>query len=103
MKLIDADALRKRLIKARDASAAKQRYGWEFEQDGWNGAIMQIGCEMVEHPVDAVPVIRCRECVEFRRWDDECGECYDGLADGGMVRADGYCYAAERKKDDIQK
>lgn len=50
--------------------------------------------------VDAVPVIRCKDCVEFRRWDDECGECYDGLADGAMVRADGYCYAAERKDKD---
>lgn len=53
--------------------------------------------------VDAVPVIRCKDCVEFRRWDDECGECYDGLADGAMVSADGYCYAAERRKDAIQK
>ena len=53
--------------------------------------------------VDAVPVIRCKDCVEFNRWDDECGECYDGLADGAMVRADGYCYAAERRNDGIQK
>jgi len=53
--------------------------------------------------IDAVPVIRCRDCAEFNRWDDESGECYDGLADGAMVRADGYCYAAERMNDGIQK
>lgn len=61
-------------------------------------------CAIYDLPsIDAVPVVRCRDCVEYRRWDDECGECYDGLADGGMVRADGYCYAAKRKNDDIQK
>ena len=77
MRLIDADALRRRLIKQRDASAAKQNYGWEWEHNGWNGAILQIGCEMIEHPVDAVPVRHGRWV-----WNDyggignyHCSEC----------------------------
>ena len=77
MRLIDSDALRRRLIKQRDASAAKQNYGWEWEYNGWNGAILQIGCEMIEHPVDAVPVRHGRWV-----WNDyggignyHCSEC----------------------------
>lgn len=89
MRLIDADTLIAHLKK-------DPLFGL-VEQYGISGVIE------AQPTVDAVPVIRCKDCVEFRRWDDECGECYDGLADGGMVRADGYCYAAERKKDDIQK
>lgn len=84
MRLIDSDALRKRLIKQRDASAAKQNYGWEWEYNGWNGAILQIGCEMIEHPVDAVPVRHGRwtPC-EKDKWDHgayalRCSECGGG-------------------------
>jgi hypothetical protein len=76
MRLIDADALRRRLIKQRDASAAKQNYGWEWEYNGWNGAILQIGCEMIEHPVDAVPV-RHGKWKEYPTGDglNQCSEC----------------------------
>lgn len=81
MRLIDSDALRKQLIKARDASAEKKRYGWEFEQDGWNGAIMQIGCEMVDHPIDAEPV----------RHGNFVGTEYDGYADGNPVYYEWKC------------
>lgn len=89
MRLIDADAL--------IANLKKDPLFKLVEQYGISGVIE------AQLTVDAVPVIRCKDCVEFRRWDDEFGECYDGLADGAMVRADGYCYAAERKNDDIQK
>lgn len=89
MRLIDADAL-KVVFEEKSSEAV---CGVEL----CKAIIRRIN----EAPtVDAVPVIRCRDCVEFRRWDDECGECYDGLADGAMVSADGYCYAAERKDKD---
>ena len=90
MRLIDADALRRRLIKQRDASAAKQNYGWEWEYNGWNGAILQIGCEMIEHPVDAVPV-RHGKWIDEGQNDDffphhawRCSECGEQVLEIGV-------------------
>ena len=95
MRLIDSDALRRRLIKQRDASAAKQNYGWEWEYNGWNGAILQIGCEMIEHPVDAEPVIRCKDC----KYNPKQMLVGCPLA-GSQLRDDNwYCAWGEKKND----
>jgi len=84
------------LIKQRDSSAAKQNYGWEWEYNGWNGAILQIGCEMIEHPVDAVPVIRCKDCKHYEEQDETIGTCL--LTESG-AHIKGYCSWAERKEE----
>ena len=55
--IIDADALKKRLIKRRDEVAEERRYGWEWEYNGFNGAILLTGCEAIENPVNRwIPV-----------------------------------------------
>lgn len=104
MRLIDADALKEGIKELKRSPWYNNDINPSWKQ-GIKDAVhvVETLCIDEEPTVEAVPVIRCRDCVEFRRWDDEFGECYDGLADGGMVRADGYCYAAERKKNDIQK
>ena len=51
MRLIDANALKKRLIKRRDEIAEKRMFGWEFEYNGFNGAILLTGVEAVTNPV----------------------------------------------------
>ncbi len=66
-RLIDADALKRRLMKERDASAEERKYGWEFEYNGWNGAILQTGCEAVENRVEAIPVDQIRQEIQSRR------------------------------------
>ena len=49
---IDADALKKRLIKRRDEIAEERKYGWEWEYNGFNGAVLLTGCEAVQNPVN---------------------------------------------------
>lgn len=47
--------------------------------------------------VDAVPVIRCKDCQFYEPWNEKEGVC-GGLADGSYVTCDGYCYEASRKE-----
>lgn len=62
MKLIDADALKKRLIERRDEIAEVRRYGWEWEYNGFNGAILLTGSEAAMHKVTPEPQwIPCSE------------------------------------------
>lgn len=51
MRPIDADAFKKRLIKRRDEIAEERKYGWEWEYNGFNGAVLLAGSEAVENPV----------------------------------------------------
>ena len=74
-RLIDANALKKRLCEARDASMKKRKYGWEFEYDGWNGAILQTGCEAVENSVDAEPVRHGKWIGYAGTIGNECSVC----------------------------
>lgn len=55
IRLIDADALKRRLIKRREEIASERRYGWEWEYNGLNCAILLTGCEAVENPIRPEP------------------------------------------------
>lgn len=50
--------------------------------------------------VDAVPVIRCKDCAEWRLAGDGEGECYDGMADGALTHETDFCSWARRRTDD---
>ena len=51
--------------------------------------------------VDAVPVIRCRNCTYYHSFDGESGVCKGGLGDCNMVSADGFCdWAVKRNEED---
>lgn len=54
-KLIDADALKKRFAKRRDQIVEEHKYGWEWEYNGFNAAIIIAGCEAVENPIIPEP------------------------------------------------
>ena len=54
-RLIDADALKRRLIKRREEIASERRYGWEWEYNGLNCAILLTGLEAVENPIRPEP------------------------------------------------
>lgn len=81
MRLIDADKL-------------KAHYSWWPENE--RTVLDQI--VDAQPTVDAVPVVRCRECKYFLpEWPDDASsvyQCHKGL---GWPEPDGYCYKGERK------
>ena len=48
--------------------------------------------------VDAVPVVRCRECIAYTPVDDNTGKCVFLIGEHQYVVPDGYCYLGERKE-----
>ena len=51
-------------------------------------------CFLLASPtVDAVPVIRCKDCKWY--YGDYCG----GFGDGAFTPEDGFCHNAERKEE----
>ena len=62
---------------------------------GWNGLI-----ELIEKAptIDAVPVVRCRECIAYTPVDDNTGKCVFLIGKHQYVVPDGYCYLGERKE-----
>ena len=86
MKLVDAD-------KAREF----------FGGDGVTGAVMQRMFDSLP-TIDAVPVVRCRECKYWRRytrqWENHCaGECERHRMEGGTYEND-FCSYGQRKEAD---
>jgi hypothetical protein len=81
MRLIDGDALIKRL----DYCVSQ----------GLGGNIAFMFGHMVDEAptVDAVPVIRCKDCKWY--YGDYCG----GFGDGAFAPEDGFCHNAERKEE----
>ena len=48
--------------------------------------------------VDAVPVVRCLECIAYTPVDDNTGKCVFLIGKHQYVVQDGYCYLGERKE-----
>ena len=79
MGLIDKDALLKRMQND-PLFDLVERYGVS-------------GVIEAEPTVDAVPVIRCKDCKWY--YGDYCG----GFGDGAFTPEDGFCHNAERKEE----
>lgn len=109
MRLIDADEFEDALENTEyDISPA-------YEPDGYSHKLI---CEVLEEipTVDAVPVVRCKDCVEFEQkgkyparmpeYPDEMpyGYCYHWDYEEGMlpnqVDGDDFCSYGERKVDE---
>lgn len=79
------DALREVIVPAEDIG-----FGDE-STDGYNDGINMAVTVVSGLPtVDAVPVVRCKDCKSFSH-----GYCR--FHDAKFVRPDGYCYWGERK------
>ena len=51
--------------------------------------------------IDAVEVVRCKECKHWDKEPDEREGCCFGIADGGMLTdPDEFCSRGERRADD---
>lgn len=48
--------------------------------------------------VDAVEVVRCRDCFYYTTVDDNTGKCVFLIGENQYVVPDGYCYLGERKE-----
>ncbi len=98
MRLIDADKL--------DAEMYHKSFEVDDGRNVWHSGLW-IRYKIFEEAlrdaptVDAVPVIRCRNCTYYHSFDDESGVCKGGLGDCNMVSADGFCdWAVKRNEED---
>lgn len=98
MRLIDADALYKNLGFAEECKDCDHQYNSVFcESSTW-----QVVCDAIyESPtIDAVPVVRCKDCKHRIKWKESYGCSFwgyygDEFADGEM-----FCSKGKRKEND---
>ena len=94
MRLIDADALK--WIISNNVYKVRDRFGSEDYGMFWIGGIQMV--IDAAPTIDAVPVVRCKDCVNFERDDAEGIE--DWFAGCGVrAEEDGYCAWGERKAE----
>ena len=80
MRIIDADFACKGCIRYRSSLSCEE-------------------CVVNDAPtVDAVPVVRCRECIGYTPVDDNTGKCVFLIGKHQYVVPNGYCYLGERKE-----
>lgn len=107
MRLIDADELKEHLFVGADYDKAIDDGIAETEEEvfafqcGWNDALKSV--EQFAPTVDAVEVVRCKDCVN-------CSECItdDGMHSyirclwkGATICENDYCSWGERREDEI--
>ena len=97
MRLIDADRLNKPIYAEEDNITGS---GMSYDEIcGYNDGIDIAWNKIDQAPtIDAVPVIRCKDCI--RRYDtDECSMCF--LIEGKYyehTNENGFCDRGERKE-----
>lgn len=87
MRLIDADAL--------DWERIEREHGARNET--------VVDCEIIieEAPtIDAVPVVRCKDCKCWTEWSNGTGSCSRFALDWIGTDADDFCSMGERKDDE---
>lgn len=98
MRLIDADALESKIIKEKDAVVSRDTYGIGYN----NGMSMAHAMSVMSPTIDAVPVVRCRDCVWYE--PDRDGEwigCYfDTELKDDRPNADDFCSRGERRSNE---
>ena len=90
MRLIDADALWKEFCKS---EAIEERYG---------SGVLEITRDIIDNAptIDAVPVVRCKDCKCWTEWSNGTGSCSRFALDWIGTDADDFCSMGERKDDE---
>ena len=88
MRLIDADRL---------SEAIYDNVPAPYEEAVWAKEDCLAEIEAAQ-TVDAVEVVRCRECIAYTPVDDNTGKCVFLIGEHQYVVPDGYCYLGERKE-----
>ena len=90
-------------LERKQCGPANKRY-----TEGWNDCLMRVKSMVSAAPIiDAVPVVRCEDCV---RWDDD-PDTYgaDGVPKGLCMKSfettlsDDFCSYGERKENNHEK
>ena len=92
MRLIDADALKEQLREELPEATTEQQSDCQFAE------IVMFDAWVDSWPtIDAVPVVRCKEC----RWkeDEQPGMAYCSAVVGGWVDEDWFCKGGERSEE----
>lgn len=98
MRLIDADAVYKILesCEIRKATIGNPLTDWEY---GYTCGIERAESEIECAPtIDAVPVIRCKDCTYYRQYADGRYDC-DNLYGIAAAHKGCFCSRAERKEE----
>ena len=80
MRLVDADALKAKAF-------------------GKRGGLIHTSDIDAAPTVDAVPVVRCKDCKNSEHWYADRRRCFLWSEDGVSVFDDGFCSYAERRTD----
>ena len=103
MRLVDADALKEDCRMANDCKDCKT-YVRDCEYDRIYTKMDFCGWIDDAPTVDAVPVVRCKDCKHWRKYTDEqLGECMTTIRDTKVTRSDDYCSESERKDGDDEQ
>ena len=94
MRLIDADAL----VSALNNGRLKEQTGRAVP---FNAGVA-FALTMVEYAqtIDAVPVVRCKDCKCSTEWANGTGSCSRYALDWVGMDADDFCSMGERKDDE---
>lgn len=97
MRLIDADALERKITKEKNAVVSRDTYGIGYN----DGMAMAYALAVMSPTIDAVPVVRCKDCVwceQGKSYEPYCNHPTDGMYD---VQRDDFCsYGGRRTSDD---
>lgn len=109
MRLIDADALKKAILEERDKIPFEivERYPFGVAVPYKPSAAMRGGirkalrCMEETSTVDAVQVVRCKDCKFFCPYDGEehKGDCMELVGLESCVYEDDFCSYGERRKN----
>ena len=92
MRLIDADALIEKSLK--DANCY-------MDNDDIKHGYHNVQCLIYDAPtIDAVPVVRCKDCKCWTEWANGTGSCNRFTLDWIGTDADDFCSMGERRKDE---
>lgn len=105
MRLIDADAFASEMKRRQDAAGKWLREAKDHETatraDAVLSFIYEVKLTLDKMPiVDAVPVVRCKDCKYSEHWYGDRNRCFLWAEDGIGVFEDGYCSYGERKGGD---
>lgn len=73
---------------------------FQFDKEcEWNDAIEEAMHRFVNLPtIDAVEVVRCKDCINFTKGKDEWGSCFENPMK--MWRETDFCSWGERREDE---
>ena len=92
MRLIDADALIEKSLK--DANCY-------MDNNDIKHGYHNVQCLIYDAPtIDAVPVVRCKDCKNWTEWENGTGSCSRFALDWIGTDADDFCSMGERKDND---